>query len=71
MRSAGCIINDMWDRNLDRQVERTKNRPLASGKLSMLEASGLLTTHLTAGLGVLYFLNPMAIFFSFYGFIIA
>src|SRR3989304_917139 len=35
MRSAGCVINDMADRKFDRFVERTKDRPLASGRLSM------------------------------------
>ena len=38
MRSAGCIVNDIVDRNLDKQVERTKNRPLANGDLSLKEA---------------------------------
>ncbi len=38
MRGAGCIINDLWDRNLDKQVERTKTRPLASGQVSVLGA---------------------------------
>lgn len=37
-RSAGCIINDIADRNFDGQVERTRDRPLASGKLSVPEA---------------------------------
>ena len=35
MRSAGCIVNDILDRNFDRKVERTKNRPIASGKVSI------------------------------------
>ncbi|MFQ5507967.1 MAG: 4-hydroxybenzoate octaprenyltransferase [Leptospirillia bacterium] len=35
MRSAGCIINDIADRRIDPQVERTRNRPLASGRLSV------------------------------------
>ncbi len=35
MRSAGCIINDIIDRNFDKKVERTKNRPIASGKISI------------------------------------
>lgn len=38
MRSAGCIINDIADRNFDGHVERTKDRPLAQGKLSLREA---------------------------------
>jgi len=33
MRAAGCVINDLWDRKLDARVERTKNRPLASGQI--------------------------------------
>ena len=39
MRSAGCIVNDIFDRNFDKKVERTKNRPLASGKISIFLAS--------------------------------
>ncbi len=35
MRSAGCIINDIADRNFDKKVSRTKNRPIASGKISV------------------------------------
>ena len=35
MRSAGCIANDIIDKNLDRKVVRTKNRPIASGKISV------------------------------------
>ncbi len=36
MRSAGCIINDIVDRKFDRKVARTKNRPIASGKISVI-----------------------------------
>ena len=45
MRSAGCIVNDVLDRNFDKKVSRTKNRPIASGKISItlgLFYSGLL-----------------------------
>ncbi len=35
MRSAGCIVNDITDKNIDKKVERTKNRPIASGKISV------------------------------------
>ena len=38
MRSAGCIFNDIVDRNLDKKVRRTKERPIASGKVSVLRA---------------------------------
>jgi 4-hydroxybenzoate polyprenyl transferase len=39
MRSAGCIVNDIADKNFDKKVERTKNRPIASGKVSVKVAS--------------------------------
>jgi len=39
MRSAGCIVNDIADKSFDQKVERTKNRPLASGKVSVKLAS--------------------------------
>ncbi len=38
MRSAGCVINDLWDRDYDRRVERTKLRPLASKELKPYQA---------------------------------
>ena len=38
MRSAGCIVNDIVDKNFDKKVERTKNRPIASGKVSVKSA---------------------------------
>mgnify|MGYP001391601682 CR=1 FL=1 len=38
MRSAGCIVNDILDKEFDKRVERTKERPLASGKISWLVA---------------------------------
>ena len=37
VRSTGCVINDIFDVEFDKQVKRTKNRPLASGQLSMYE----------------------------------
>ena len=39
MRSAGCIVNDIADENFDKKVERTKNRPIASGRISVSLAS--------------------------------
>ncbi|MCQ8239473.1 4-hydroxybenzoate octaprenyltransferase [Rhizosaccharibacter radicis] len=59
MRSAGCVINDMWDRDIDRQVARTAGRPLASGAVSLPEAFALLALLLAAGLAVLLCLPPL------------
>lgn len=53
MRSAGCIVNDMWDRKIDMEVERTRSRPLASGSLTMIDAWCLLSTCLTGALHIL------------------
>ena len=39
MRSAGCIVNDIVDKDLDKKVERTKKRPIASKKISLIKAS--------------------------------
>ena len=52
MRSAGCIINDMADREFDRKVERTRMRPLASGELSMRQAGLLLAFLLVLALDI-------------------
>lgn len=54
MRSAGCIVNDIVDRDIDRQVERTRTRPLASGELSLKQAIGLLTVLLAASAAIAY-----------------
>lgn len=53
MRGAGCTINDLWDRKIDAQVVRTRDRPLASGKLSTGQAVAFLAGQLTVGLAVL------------------
>lgn len=42
MRGAGCVVNDLWDRDIDRQVERTAGRPLASGMVTPRQALALL-----------------------------
>lgn len=52
-RSAGCIINDYFDREFDRSVERTRLRPLASGEVTVREAAGVLFANLLGGLYVL------------------
>eukprot|EP00892_Ulva_mutabilis_P006971 jgi/Ulvmu1/4646/UM002_0377.1 len=58
LRGAGCTINDMWDRKVDAQVERTKYRPMAVGKVSMPQATAFLALQLGLGLVILLQLNP-------------
>ena len=55
MRSAGCIVNDIADRNYDLKVERTKNRPIASGRISVLRAS--IYSLILCGLAFLVLIN--------------
>ena len=55
MRGAGCCINDFFDRELDRKVSRTKNRPIASGKISV--TAGLIYTIFLCGLAFLVLIN--------------
>ena len=50
MRGAGCIVNDLWDRDLDAQVERTRQRPLASGLVKPWQAGIFLFFLLFLGL---------------------
>ncbi len=60
MRSAGCIINDIIDIEIDKKVERTKNRPLAKGSISIKEAAILLLLLLGCALMIFMYLNIMA-----------
>lgn len=62
MRSAGCVYNDIVDRDLDAQVERTRLRPLASGRASTRGAWALLLALCGIGLIVLLQLNKLAQF---------
>ncbi len=71
MRSAGCVINDYADRNFDPHVERTRNRPIASGVVSKEEA-----LMLAGGLALLAFLavlllNSFTIYLSFIAVVLA
>ncbi|GGO92310.1 4-hydroxybenzoate octaprenyltransferase [Stakelama pacifica] len=61
MRSAGCVYNDIVDRDLDRQVARTANRPLASGAVSLKAAWAWLVFLCLIGLVVLVQLNLLAV----------
>src|SRR4051812_48043514 len=60
MRSAGCVYNDIIDRDLDARVERTRLRPLASKRVSLKAAWALLVAMSLIGLVVLFQLNRIA-----------
>jgi len=60
MRAAGCVVNDLWDRDIDRMVTRTAGRPLASGALRPRHALIFLALLLCIGLAILLQLNPLA-----------
>lgn len=60
MRGAGCVWNDIVDRDLDRQVARTRARPIASGAVSVRAAAVFMVLLALIGFGVLLALQPMA-----------
>ena len=64
MRSAGCIVNDMADRNYDKKVLRTKNRPIASGKISMMLAFLYASFLCLLALVVLLQFNKLTVYFA-------
>ena len=61
MRGAGCTWNDIVDRDLDRQVERTRSRPIPSGQVSVTAAAVFLVLQALIGLAVLMRFNRFAI----------
>lgn len=61
MRGAGCTINDIADRKFDAQVERTQNRPIASGRITVTQALIFLGAQLLAGLVILMQFNGYSI----------
>jgi 4-hydroxybenzoate polyprenyltransferase len=60
MRSAGCVLNDYADRNIDPYVERTRNRPIASGAVAPLEALTLFVALGLIAIGLASMLNRQA-----------
>ena len=60
MRGAGCTFNDLVDRNYDRQVARTADRPIASGEIGIFGALVFLALQLMIGLLILLLLRPLA-----------
>ena len=65
MRSAGCVINDFADRKIDGHVERTKNRPIASGRILPLEALLFAGVLLLLAFILVLFTNFFTILLSF------
>jgi 4-hydroxybenzoate polyprenyltransferase len=65
MRGAGCVVNDLWDRDLDRRVERTRGRPLAAGAVSPRQALVFIAALCLLGLAVLVQLDRAAILLGF------
>jgi 4-hydroxybenzoate polyprenyltransferase len=58
--ATGCVINDLWDRNIDPQVERTRNRPLASRALSVNVGIIIAIVALVCAAGLAFYLNPLS-----------
>jgi len=65
MRSAGCVVNDYADRDFDPHVERTRERPLASGKVTKKEALILAAALALAAFALVLSLNRLTILLSF------
>ena len=62
MRSAGCIFNDIVDKDFDKMVQRTKNRPIASGKISIKKSFLYIITLCSVALFILLQFNLLTIF---------
>lgn len=57
---GGCVINDLWDRNIDNKVERTRNRPLAAKALSVKVGIVIALIALFCAWGLSFYLNPLS-----------
>jgi 4-hydroxybenzoate polyprenyltransferase len=64
MRSAGCVINDFADRNIDAHVKRTAQRPLPAGRISAKEALILFVVLLLASFALVLFTNTTTVYLS-------
>lgn len=71
MRAAGCIMNDVADRDFDPHVERTRNRPLASGELSVREAIKAFFVLMALAFGLVLMTNALTIKLAFAGALLA
>ncbi|MEM9808426.1 MAG: 4-hydroxybenzoate solanesyltransferase [Cyanobacteria bacterium P01_D01_bin.56] len=59
--AGGCVVNDLWDRNIDPQVERTRTRPLASRALTVKTAIVIAVITFLCAIGFALYLNPLSI----------
>ena len=64
MRSAGVTINDLWDRDLDRRVQRTRERPLASGRMQPGAAVAVFLALIGLAAAMVFLLNPLTVALS-------
>lgn len=71
MRAAGCISNDVADRDFDPHVERTRTRPLASGELTLKQALTLFFILMLLAFGLVLLTNPLTIKLAFVGALLA
>lgn len=71
MRAAGCVMNDIADRDFDPHVERTRQRPLASGELQLRQALGLFLALMTSALLLVLLTNALTIKLAFVGALLA
>lgn len=71
MRAAGCVVNDLADRDFDPHVERTRLRPLASGALTPKDARMLLGVLLALAFALVLMTNALTIKLSFVGVLLA
>jgi 4-hydroxybenzoate polyprenyltransferase len=62
--AAGCVVNDLWDRDIDPQVERTSNRPLASRALSVQVGIVVGIVALACAAVIAFYLNPLSFWLS-------
>ena len=58
--AGGCVVNDLWDKDIDPQVERTKSRPLASKALSVKVGIAIALVALFCAWGLSLYLNPLS-----------
>jgi 4-hydroxybenzoate polyprenyltransferase len=70
MRPAGCVMNDILDQKFDQKVERTKTRPIASGRISQKEALIAVAVLIALGFGILLQFNQKTIISGFFAVIL-